>query len=456
VLGAGLVVIVILAPFLALSWGFALSVVATGALILAVPPLYGWLKPRLQLRLRNERVAMLLAAAITVTIVAQAATAPILLLMDANVRLIAVPANLLAMPVVPIVTIGGLLAALVGPIQPHFAALVAEATSIPGSWIAGVAGWAATTRSPEISSLTGFGAVVVIVVMIVAILRRVRWYYLLPSVIIAGIMWWFPTRSIHLPNWSMVMCDVGQGDGLVLRDPQGPVVLVDVGAREAGMDVCLDELGVDSIDVVVLTHFHADHVGGLARVLDTRDVGAIRTTPVQDPADRAALAAVDAESHGLSIEILWAGDSLTFGGSRLDVISPAYEIPGGSRANNASVVLLGDVAGIGILLTGDIEPEAQEAVMARVPVIDVVVAKVPHHGSGYQHPEFPRWARAEVALVSVGVDNDYGHPDEEALDAWRATGAVVLRTDLQGAVALAREGDELRIQTARSDMLEPP
>lgn len=455
VLGAGLIIIVILAPFLALSWGFALSVIATAALILAVPPFYGWLKPRLQPCLMNERGAMVLAAAIAVTVVAQVATAPVLLLMDANVRLIAIPANLVAMPVVPLVTIGGLIAALVGPIHPLLAVVAAQVTAIPGSWIAGVARWAATTRSPEITTMNGFVVAILIGVAVAVILRRARWYYVVPPMIIAGILWWIPTRSIPLPNWSMVMCDVGQGDGLVLRDPQGPVVLVDVGSREAGMDICLDDLGVDRIDVVILTHFHADHVGGLARILDTRDVGAIRATPVQDPVDRAALAAVDAESHGLSIEPLRAGDSLTFGGSRLDVIWPAQEIRSGSVANNASVVLLGAVDGIEVLLTGDIEPEAQQAIMARVPAIDVVVAKVPHHGSRFQHPNFPRWTRAEVALVSAGIDNDYGHPAEETLDAWRATGAVILRTDLQGAVALAREGDDLRIQTARSDMLEP-
>jgi competence protein ComEC len=274
-------------------------------------------------------------------------------------------------------------------------------------------------------------------------------------VIIAGILWWIPARSAYLPNWSMVMCDVGQGDGLVLRDQQGPVVLVDVGARGAEMDVCLDELGVERIDAVVLTHFHADHVGGLARILDTREVGALWATPVQDPSDRAALAAVDAESHGLAIQPIRAGDRITFGGSRLDVIWPAHPISAGSIANNASVVLLGDVSGISVLLTGDIEPEAQEAIMARVPAIDVVVAKVPHHGSRFQDPDLPRWARAEVALVSVGIDNEYGHPAEETLEAWREAGAMILRTDLQGAVSLARADSGLRIQTARSVMLGP-
>jgi len=83
------------------------------------------------------------------------------------------------------------------------------------------------------------------------------------------------------------------------------------------------------------------------------------------------------------------------------------------------------------------------------------VAKVPHHGSRFQHPDFPRWARAEVALVSVGADNDYGHPAEETLTAWRDAGAMILRSDLLGAVSLARGDGGLRVQAARSAMLDP-
>jgi competence protein ComEC len=87
-----------------------------------------------------------------------------------------------------------------------------------------------------------------------------------------------------------------------------------------------------------------------------------------------------------------------------------------------------------VLLTGDIEPEAQRALLNSVPPLDVDVAKIPHHGSANQHPRFPPWSRAEVAVVSSGAGNDYGHPSDLTMGTWQAAGASVLRTDERGDV----------------------
>ena len=106
----------------------------------------------------------------------------------------------------------------------------------------------------------------------------------------------------------------------------------------------------------------------------------------------------------------------------------------GSLANNASIVMDVRVRGLRILLTGDIEPPAQAALLANPGDFDVV--KVPHHGSVHQHPRFASWASAELALVSVGEDNSFGHPSPETLEQWRAAGATVVRTDLLGDIAV--------------------
>ena len=114
----------------------------------------------------------------------------------------------------------------------------------------------------------------------------------------------------------------------------------------------------------------------------------------------------------------------------------------GSTANDASVVLLAEVGGLSVLLTGDVEPPAQAALASVLPDLDVDVLKVPHHGSRYQDDAWLRSLRAEVAVVSVGADNDYGHPDADLLDALTEAGADVARTDEHGSVAVvARDGE---------------
>jgi competence protein ComEC len=130
-----------------------------------------------------------------------------------------------------------------------------------------------------------------------------------------------------------------------------------------------------------------------------------------------------------------------------EVPTPASD-DDGSGPNNASIVLLVDVNGVRLLLTGDVEPEAQETLVANgVPEADVL--KVPHHGSKYQDGAFLAAADAQVALVSVGQDNTYGHPDPELLEALEAAGITVARTDQEGSVAVVSDGGRLRVVTMR-------
>jgi len=115
---------------------------------------------------------------------------------------------------------------------------------------------------------------------------------------------------------------------------------------------------------------------------------------------------------------------------------PRRIIHAGSVPNNASIVLVADVAGYRLLLMGDVEPEAQAAIGPDLIGLNVDVMKVPHHGSRYQASELTTWAPAPVALISVGAGNDYGHPAPETVAAWRGIGALVARTDENGDCAV--------------------
>jgi competence protein ComEC len=132
------------------------------------------------------------------------------------------------------------------------------------------------------------------------------------------------------------------------------------------------------------------------------------------------------------------GEVRTTGAVSWRVVWPRRVIRAGSVPNNASVGIVLEAAGTTLLLTGDVEVEAQTAIIAAEPNLRVDVVKVPHHGSRNQDRRLPAWSGGRVALVSVGLGNTYGHPAPETLDAWHQAGALVGRTDEQGDLAVVR------------------
>jgi competence protein ComEC len=127
--------------------------------------------------------------------------------------------------------------------------------------------------------------------------------------------------------------------------------------------------------------------------------------------------------------------------------SPTVGAGDGSTANEASVVLLAEVRGVRLLLAGDVEPEGQARLAQLLPGLHVDVLKVPHHGSRYQDLDFLLSLGARLALVSVGADNDYGHPATSTLAPLAATGARVLRTDLDGDLVVVERDGQLSAVT---------
>ena len=148
---------------------------------------------------------------------------------------------------------------------------------------------------------------------------------------------------------------------------------------------------------------------------------------------------------GLEVVEAVPGQTGSLGDASWRVLWPGDLIEGeGSAANNASVVLVVEVSGVSMLLTGDVEPEAQQAILADgLPEVDVL--KVPHHGSRHQEAPFLEASGAAVALVSVGEGNNYGHPDPDLLASLAEAGMLVARTDSQGSVAVIKDGAELRV-----------
>jgi competence protein ComEC len=449
-LGVALVVLLLVQPGLAVQPGFALSALATAGIVLLAP---GW---------RDAMVRWLprwVAEAVAVPAAAQLACTPVVAGLSGQVSLVAVAANLVVAPVVGPATVLGLGAGLIGLALPVAGRMLGTLAGWCVAWIIAVATRGAALPTAALDWGSGALALGVLSLLVVSIalvgpllLRRpvtgVGCCVLLTLVVVVRP----PTPGWPPPGWVLVACDVGQGDALVLNAGPGSAVVVDAGPDPVAVDRCLDRLGVEEVPLLVLTHFHADHVDGLSGVFDDRTVGRVETTGLRDPPGGVRKVESAARSAGLVPTPTPYGETRQVGAVTLQALWPPPGAPtagpgDGSTANEASVVLLAEVRGVRVLLTGDVEPEGQEALARSFPGLRVDVLKVPHHGSRYQDEPWLLSLGARVALVSVGADNDYGHPAAAALGPLSAAGTRVLRTDEQGDLAVVGDDDELSTVT---------
>jgi competence protein ComEC len=436
-LAVACVVLLLADPWLCRSLGFVLSCLATAGIVLLARP---W--QARAARWMPRWAAMLLA----VPLAAQVACTPVLVAVAQQLSIASLPANLLVAPAVPAATVLGLLAAVVGVASPAVAHLVATVAMVPAGWIVLVSDHGAQMPGASLPWQWGLpvalglsvGLGVVVPVLLGSRLLSVgACVALLVLLLRPG-----PTDSWPPPGWVLVACDVGQGDALVLDAGGGQAVVVDAGAGPSLVDRCLDDLQVRAVPALVITHFHADHAAGISGVADGRPVGEVLTTSLADPPEQAAAVTAWASALGVPVRLPQVGERARVGRVEWSVLWPGTVIPTeGSRPNQASVVLLADVGGVSVLLTGDVESAAQLA-LAEANDLRVDVLKVPHHGSADQHPQLLAEADPAVALVSVGRDNTYGHPDPALLDTLRAQGAVVARTDIDGDVAVVATASE--------------
>ncbi|MET9500694.1 ComEC/Rec2 family competence protein [Streptomyces sp. NPDC006622] len=450
-LAAAVLLLVLYDPWLARSYGFLLSVLATGALLT--------LAPRWSAALRRRGVPPRLAEALAAAGAAQAVCAPVVAVLSARVSLVAVPCNLLVEFAVAPATVLGFATLATAPWVLPVAKALAWCAGWPAEWIAGVARAGAALPGAGVDWPGSWGgALLLALATAVAVplgrrlLRRPWLCAACAALLLLAVVRPPPlTRALTgwpPPGWRLAMCDVGQGDATVLAAGEGTGVVVDAGPDPALVDRCLGRLGITRIPLVVLTHFHADHVAGLTGVLRGREVGAIETTGFAEPVDQVASVRKEAGARGIPLVRAVAGERRRLGPLDWEVLwPPARQLPEPEGPNDASVTLLVRSGGIRMLLLGDLEPPAQQA-LARSPAAarlgGVDVLKVAHHGSAYQDPDLMRAVAPRLALISAGADNPYGHPAPGTVAALRAMGAVVLRTDRDGAVAVVGAGRELR------------
>lgn len=445
-------------PWLASTPGFALSVVASGALILLAPPLARGLE---------RWMPRVVALAIAVPLAAQLACGPIIALFAEQQSLIGVAANMIADPAAPLATVLGLLACLAAPI-PLLADLLAASAWLPAAWIATTATVSARLPLAQLALVPGIGSALLVAVISAAFatvlirpdgpvlqVRTLRWARATSAAVLvvasslggAHLLLAGPLATATSPEgWSIAACDVGQGDALVVRSA-GEVAVIDTGPEPAPLEECLRALGVARVDLLVLTHFDLDHVGG-ADALQGR-VDTVLHGPPADEEDERMLARL--ASGGAASVSAAAGMSGMLGGATWQVLWPQRDSVVFPSGNDASVVMLFDGGGVPrSLFLGDLSAQAQRVLLRTARIgDDFAVVKVAHHGSADQDPGLYDALRPLVAVISVGEGNDYGHPRSETLAMLEAVGAHVLRTDQLGRVLLGVSDGEIEVWTDR-------
>ncbi|MGW0854202.1 ComEC/Rec2 family competence protein [Streptomyces sp. NPDC002690] len=391
-LAAAVLLLVLYDPWLTRSYGFLLSVLATGSLLT--------LAPRWGAALCRKGVPSRLAEVLAAAAAAQAVCAPVIVVLASRVSLVAIPCNLLAEFAVAPATVLGFAVLAVAPVSMPAAEALARIAGWPVEWIAGIARTGAGLPGAEVAWPGGWGGAGLLagVTLLVALgaRRSHRHPWICSAAALLLVLAVF--RPVPLtrmatgwppPGWAFAMCDVGQGDALVLAAGDGAGVVVDAGPEPAPVDRCLRELGVRRVPLLVLTHFHADHVRGLPGVLRGRSVGAVQTTGLQQPPEQAAFVRRTAAAAGVPVVPAAAGERRRVGALDWQVLWPgvagtrtrgaATGVP--EEPNDSSVTLMVTArGGLRLLLLGDLEPPAQQGLIGAHPELRAVdVVKVAHH-----------------------------------------------------------------------------
>jgi len=446
-LAAAVLALLIWQPQLAADTGFTMSVLATGALLLVAP--------RWAAALRRRRWPAGIAEAVAVASAAHLVTAPIIAEVSGRVSLVAIPANVVAEPVVATTTIVGFLAALVAPFSQPVAIVAVQIAGVPCRWLIVVAdyfGGLDGASVPWPGGVLGGLALLAVLLALVRLVHRAGPRRLVAVVGVVVLIVQIPVRSATAgwpaDGWIFVACDIGQGDGLVL--PAGPhaAVVIDAGPDPVAMSRCLDDLSITEVPLLVFSHYHLDHVGGIAGVFRGRTVRQVVTGPLSLPQTGVDLVHSTLRAHNLAIGIAPVGAAVTVGAVRLDYLAPAAVFRDTrSDPNNSSVVVRATVRGKTIMLPGDAEIDAQQALLDSGQNLRADVLKVPHHGSAYSLPGFLAAVHAQLAVISVGKHNDYGLPSPTLITALNRLDLPIKRTDQDGDIAVVERGGQLGVVT---------
>ncbi|GAB6100232.1 DNA internalization-related competence protein ComEC/Rec2 [Halanaerocella petrolearia] len=251
----------------------------------------------------------------------------------------------------------------------------------------------------------------------------------------------------NYPQLKVIFFDVGQADGAYIRTPSGQKILVDTGKSGQKIISFLESQGIEEVDLILISHFHQDHIGGVLPIIKKFKVNKVCIPPtVKDNKLKQNLKQL-INKKKIKLFKLAAGDKIDINPIQFKVVGPTLPLLKDDAANNNSLVVQLVYKEFKLLLTGDIERQAEKRIVASGYNIDSSLLKLAHHGSQTSSTNnFLNYVRPQVAVVSVG-ENKYGHPNIVVLNRLKNKNIKVLRTDKQGAITLFTDGERYKYNT---------
>ena len=440
-LGFAMAAVVIVDPWQARDAGFALSVLATAGLLLFAPVLIEKLSTHMP-----DKLAQALAPPIAAIVFCS----PIIVSLSGYLAPMSVIANLLAAPFVAPITIVGFIAALFSPLVPLLSTVLIWFIRFPAGAIALIAHWASSF--PVLTLRTGKIGFLIVAGFTLGSWLFKKWFkhiLVFTLIILISITW---LQRWPGGDWQVANCDIGQGDSMVINLGNHQGIVIDVGPDAVAEDRCLKALGINEIPLLILSHFHADHVAGLPGAIKNRAVGQVWVSVNAAPLVESAMA--QSALNGVEMIKAVRGMSAKVGPLAINVLWPTLsatsfeEMPGeGSQINNSSIATLITSDAFSIFAGGDLEPPVQQILVKDVFPVDIY--KVCHHGSRYQDLAFMSALHPRISIISVGAGNTYGHPAVQTLDALARLGSQVVRTDIDGAIAVQVRNHQFTVRRAK-------
>lgn len=379
---------------------------------------------------------------------------------------VGLPANILAVPLTEVIMIAAIAAVGMGYISPLLAKIPAllagvalEAVDGTVRWLGGLRIADARVPTPGLVAIL-MGAAALVLAMI--LMRRRPLLAGAGLAALAGSAFWIcavpPHPRIRTGELEVTAIDVGQGDSILLVLPQGRTLLVDAGGMPQWMHSDLD-IGEDVVspylwsreisrlDGVVITHAHADHIGGMRAILDNFHPREL-WLGVNSPSPQLQAVLREAKELGVRIISHRGGDNFELGGTSIRILAPALDpVSRTWLANDDCMVMKISFGGTSALLEGDAERATERRIAGEQPQANLL--QVAHHGSATSTmPELLAKVRPRFAVISVGARNVYGHPRQEVLNRLEESKVTTYRTDLDGAVTFYLDGKSVSPRVA--------